>query len=419
MKKQDVNLNNDLVNSLPILCPTMRELVVLSQKEEIDLNKLKDLLFWDVGLCVKALKEINSIENRSKPIESLQQGLESLELEHFLFKALSSHLNKINSEDGVWYNRFNQHSVVTAMTCKMIGEELKYEDLEELYLCGLLHDIGILFLRNNFPEEYALVLERENNGEALARIEREILSTDHMETAEREIKDWSFPHNLKVALGEFKFEPDKEMHSNKQLTNVVGVAGKFSEVLFVETEKSEINKLFNLWEESLNLPSGFFEKLYPQLQDEVNRRSAFCQNISEDQTEIILEAHKMVNKFYQSCENKIKEKFRELAMENEVERKKAELESLRIVLATFSHYINNATTSIMGRSQLIDIAVRKGEIKDESGKISSAMKIIQRGVENITAVLNGLKKLDSFRTVRYHERSNIIDLADKIDIKNL
>jgi hypothetical protein len=73
----------------------------------------------------------------------------------------------------------------------------------------------------------------------------------------------------------------------------------------------------------------------------------------------------------------------------------------------------------MGRSQLIDIAIKRGDIKDENGKISSSMKIIQQGVENITAVLNGLKRLDSFRTVRYHERSNIIDIRDKIEIKGL
>jgi signal transduction histidine kinase len=151
----------------------------------------------------------------------------------------------------------------------------------------------------------------------------------------------------------------------------------------------------------------------------MSQRSLYYQNPPEDLTGTILQAHSQITALCQNCEDKLKERFRSMTRKNEEERKKAELESLRIILATFSHYINNATTSIMGRSQLIDFAIKRGEIKDESGKISSSMKIIQQGVENITAVLNGLKKLDSFRTIKYHERSNIIDLQDKIEIKGL
>jgi len=187
----------------------------------------------------------------------------------------------------------------------------------------------------------------------------------------------------------------------------------------VEAEHQAIDDLFRSWENNLKLPSGFFNGIHSRLMDEIKTRAAQYQNVSEDLTEAVLQAHSIMSGLYQTCEEKTREKFRGLTRKNEEERKKGELESLKVILATFSHYINNATTSIMGRSQLIDIAIKKGEIKDESGKISNSMKIIQQGVENITAVLNGLKKLDSFKTVRYHERSNIIDLRDKIEIKGL
>ncbi|MDH4223571.1 MAG: HDOD domain-containing protein, partial [candidate division Zixibacteria bacterium] len=357
--------------------------------------------------------------NIDEPVKSLDQGLESIEFEYFLIKALSSPFYVQNSEEEVWYNRFNQRSVITALACRFIGEEITCPDLEELYLYGLLHNIGILFLKSNFPEEYALVLEKANKGEKLAQVEREILTTDHIEVAERAFKDWSFPRNFQIALAGNKLSSEKGAWFNKHLVKVIDISEKLSEVLFVEAEKSKINQLFKTWEEDLNLTTGFFERLYSNLHEMVNQRSTYSKSISGNQMDMVLKVHQLVGKLCQSCENKLKDRFRELSIENEKERKKAELESLKIVLATFSHYINNATTSIMGRSQLIDIAIRKGEIKDESGKISSAMKIIQQGVENITAVLNGLKKLDSFRTVRYHERSNIIDLKDKIDIKSL
>jgi len=426
MKKEELILRCDSIMGLPILYQTLGELVKLSRQKEPDLNKLKTLLFEDVGLCAKALNDINSIEDRKGPLSSFARGLEELDLEHFLIKGLSAPLYSQNSKETVWLNRFNQRSVVTALACRFIGEEIAYPDLEELYLCGLLHDMGILFLKSSFPEEYTLVLERKNNGDKLTQAEREILATDHLEAGEREVKTWDFPKNLKKAVEGHEFSKsgstgnaEKDYEPSELVPRIVGVAEQISEVIFVETEPQALERLSESWEKSIKLPSGFFNRVYPKLTEEINQRSIYYQNVPEDLTDMVLQAHTQITRLVQNCEKKTIEKFRELSRKKEEARKKAELESLKIILATFSHYINNATTSIMGRSQLIDIAIKRGEIKDESGKISSSMKTIQQGVENITTVLNGLKKLESFRTIRYHEHSNIIDLRNKIEIKGL
>lgn len=419
MKKGELNLKNDLIPNLPILPQSFWNLVKLYQKKELDCKKLKPLLFEDVCLCIKALSDINSIEDKRHPFDSFDQALESIDLDHFMIKSLSSPLYHLNSKEIVWLSQFNQRSLVTGLACWFIGEEKAYPDLEELYLCGLLHDAGMLFLKTSFPEEYSLVLEKKNNGEKLSKIEKETLATDHLEFGEEAVKNWSFPRNLKKAIGCHETEVQTYFETSDQVARIVSVAEQISEILFVEAEAQAIDNLFRSWENSLKLQSGFFDRIHSRLMEEIKNRAAQIQNVPEDLTETVLQAHSIMSGLYQTGEEETREKFRELTRKTEEERKKGELESLKVILATFSHYINNATTSIMGRSQLIDIAIKKGEIKDESGKISNSMKIIQQGVENITAVLNGLKKLDSFKTVRYHERSNIIDLRDKIEIKGL
>ena len=419
MKKEQLSLKNDLIPNLPILPQSFWNLVKLYQKKELDYKKLKPLILEDVCLCIKALSDINSIENKKHPFGSFDQALESLDLEHLLIRSLSSPLYHWNSEEAVWLNQFSQRSLVTALACRLIGEEKGRPDLEELYLCGLLHDSGMLFLKTSFPEEYSLVLEKKNNGEKLSKIEKETLATNHLEFGEDTVKNWSFPRNLKKAIGCHETDLQTDYEASDQVARIVSVAEQTSEILFVEAEAKTMDDLFRTWESSLKLPSGFFKRMHSRLLDEIRTRASQDQNISEDLAEAVLQAHSIMSGLYQTCEEKTREKFRGLTRKNEEERKKAELESLKVILATFSHYINNATTSIMGRSQLIDIAIKKGEIKDESGKIANSMKIIQQGVENITAVLNGLKKLDSFKTIRYHERSNIIDLRDKIEIKGL
>jgi len=420
MRKEDVIIASDSITGLPILPQTLWELVKLYQQKVTDFQKLKALLFGDVGLCAKVLGEINSIEDKQEPVNSFDQALKALNLEQFLIKALSSPLYDLkNSEEIVWHNRFNQSSVVSALACKFIGEEISYPDLDELYLCGLLHDVGILFLKDSFPEEYTLVLERKNNGEKLSQIEREILATDHLEAGEGVIAEWVFPRNLKKAIIGHEDNAKESYEPAELVPRIVSVAEQITEIIFVETEAQVLEKLSRSWGKSINLPSGFFNRIYPKLSEEISKRAVYYQDVPEDLMDVVLQAHKLIGTLIQNCEDKTNEKIRELCRKSEEETKKTELESLKIILATFSHYINNATTSIMGRSQLIDIAIKRGDIKDENGKISSSMKIIQQGVENITAVLNGLKKLESFRTVRYHEHSNIIDIRNKIEIKGL
>lgn len=193
MKKEELDLKNDLIPNLPILPQSLWNLVKLYQKKELDRKKLKPLLFEDVCLCIKALSDINSIEDKKHPFDSFDQALESIDLDHFMIKSLSSPLYHLNSEEIVWLSQFNQRSFVTGLACRFIGEEKAYPDLEELYLCGLLHDSGMLFLKTSFPEEYSLVLEKKNNGEKLSKIEKETLATDHLEFGEEAVKNWSFP----------------------------------------------------------------------------------------------------------------------------------------------------------------------------------------------------------------------------------
>lgn len=419
MKKEEPALKNDLIANLPILPHSFWSLVQSYQKKELESERLKPLLFEDVCLCIKVLNEVNAAEDKKHPFSSFDQALESIDPEHLLIRGLSSPLCPWNSEEGVWLNQFNLRSLVTALACKFIGQEKSYPDLDELYLCGFLHDSGMLFLKSSFPEEYSLVLEKKNNGEKLSEIEKKFLATDHLEFGEEKIDTWTFPRNLKKVMESHEEEAGKTSGPSEPVCRIVNVAEQISEILFVEAEPKAIDDLYKSWEESLELSSGFFRAMHSRLVEEVKTRASQRQNLPEDLTETLLQAHGIMSELYHTYEEKTREKFKGLARKNEEERKKAELESLKVILATFSHYINNATTSIMGRSQLIDIAIKKGEIKDESGKISNSMRIIQQGVENITAVLNGLKKLDSFKTIRYHERSNIIDLTDKIEIKGL
>ncbi|MBK7143067.1 MAG: hypothetical protein IPH75_13420 [bacterium] len=76
--------------------------------------------------------------------------------------------------------------------------------------------------------------------------------------------------------------------------------------------------------------------------------------------------------------------------------------------------MNNATATILGRAQLIEYAINKGTIQDQTGQLRSAMGIITNGVNTISSVMEELKNLASFDTTVYHAEDVFLDIEAKL-----
>jgi len=93
---------------------------------------------------------------------------------------------------------------------------------------------------------------------------------------------------------------------------------------------------------------------------------------------------------------------------------KASLDALKTITATFNHYINNASATILGRAQLVELGIQNGEVIDRKGSAAAAMREIMTRVKAISAVMGELEKLDSYETVVYHDDTYILDIENKI-----
>lgn len=89
------------------------------------------------------------------------------------------------------------------------------------------------------------------------------------------------------------------------------------------------------------------------------------------------------------------ESFPGLFSSNSSEEKEKTLEG---VVGNFTHKLNNATATILGKAQLAKLAVMKGKIQDPEGKLLPALESIEAAVARITEAteilhtLPGLKK---------------------------
>lgn len=90
-----------------------------------------------------------------------------------------------------------QHSVAVGLTAKGVCILAKrHGQAETAFLTGLLHDIGKIALDTCFPEAYAEVMARVEEGLPYVEAERETLGLDHAAAGALLAAEWSFPQTI-------------------------------------------------------------------------------------------------------------------------------------------------------------------------------------------------------------------------------
>ena len=94
-----------------------------------------------------------------------------------------------------------RHAVATAIASRTIGKYLAHPELEELFVAGLLHDIGKVVMDSYFHEEYATVIERAVEEEiTFHSAERDLLDYDHTIVGQMLAKHWRLPEKLAMMI---------------------------------------------------------------------------------------------------------------------------------------------------------------------------------------------------------------------------
>lgn len=93
------------------------------------------------------------------------------------------------------------------------------------YLAALLHDIGLLFLGHNFPEQYELInrVMTENPDRNLLELEEDFLGTTHIELGEKVMKAWDMPHEILEVIAHHH-EYDYRSETGSRFANIVYIA---------------------------------------------------------------------------------------------------------------------------------------------------------------------------------------------------
>lgn len=221
--------------SLPSPPGVAAQIIELSNDPTSDLGKLADTVSVDPALSAKILRIANSpLYAWSGKVENLRQALGLLGFNATLTLALSFCLVKTlrsKGDKGMDYSLFWRRSLAAATCCRVLGSYLRIGAREELFLAGLLQDIGMLALDKAVPELYENLGQEQTNHRQIQALEQEALGADHAAVGAWLLQDWHLPRHFQFAVaGSHHPESIESPGEYQPLIDCVAVSGAIADI---------------------------------------------------------------------------------------------------------------------------------------------------------------------------------------------
>jgi len=193
-------------DELPTLPTVASKIITLTAREDTTLSGIANLVSTDTALSVKILKVSNSaFYSFAQQISSINQAVSILGINavrslvlSFSFLSMRAGKNKKVQFD---FEQFWKNSLAGAVASKLILERVKGADTEEIFVCGLLQNLGELILARTFPEKYDETLAKVNEHQHDAlNVQEDAFGTTHSTIGYEVAKKWGFPEVLLLPI---------------------------------------------------------------------------------------------------------------------------------------------------------------------------------------------------------------------------
>ncbi len=401
---------------------TLAEILRIADESATSSSDLSRVVLSDPVLTTKLLRLANSVSyGQARQVSTVNQAIKLLGFRAVKSLALSTAVYDVFSANtgvmGDHIRRFWRHALETAAYAQLIAARTNYSVQEEAFVGGLIHDMGLIILAGIFPADYKQLWQSPWPNTDLQTIEEERFGINHTDAGAFLFSDWGLPEHLVEAVRHHHaVVVDPGCTQSEPLTQIIALAnlmGRHRMEPAPMTDTTSLDAKYKL----VNALGVKHEDL-ADIDSWVSTHLAELANHLEidigSPVEVLAEANACLFKMLQDVEGLLVNRRESVRNEAAEERNKIAAEVMRVVSATFSHYINNATTTIMGHAQLVDMLLKKEDIGDPAGRVANAMNTIQNSVVAITAILDELKSTPAYNVVSYHDRSHILDVDDQI-----
>ncbi|MCC6141257.1 MAG: HDOD domain-containing protein [Nitrospira sp.] len=248
------------LKNLPSLPALYQELMNEIHSRDASLKKVAKIIGKDMAMVTKILQLVNSAFFGLRTTVSNPEQAVAL-LGSDTIRALVLSMQAFSQFDGVALPGFSlnalwQHGLKTSGFAKVIAqqEQAPQAMVDEAFTAGLLHDIGLLLLASNKPEDYQRVLKLQKDNALLDwQAEQEIFGVTHAEVGAYLLSLWGVGeaivesvafHHRPSACGDSVFSPLTAVHVANAIAESENSAGGESRP--VQIDEAYLTKLGKL-----------------------------------------------------------------------------------------------------------------------------------------------------------------------------
>jgi len=194
------------VTELPTLPSTVARILEISGSDNSSAADLAKVIYLDQSLAAKVLRIANSpFYGFARKVKTLEHatvilGFKDIRNMALAMTVFSSFCVKTRNTqfDRV---RFWEHSLSCGLAAKVVGEAAGL-NRTELFVTGLIHDLGKIILDRYHQDGFQEVLEvAAKTGMRWTEAEQEVLGFTHAELGQALLEAWKFPSELTCPVG--------------------------------------------------------------------------------------------------------------------------------------------------------------------------------------------------------------------------
>ena len=232
------------MGDMPIFSASVNRVHVVGSDPDADAMALSMEILKDANLTTKVLKLANSpifnrgmgkIGNLSRAVVVL--GFDTVKSAVLTLKLIDSFQQQNPSVDmtSLLVNAYLSASFVRGLSARC-----GVKDIEQTYICGLLHNLGDIVVAYTLPEEYGQIKQlQQEEGLSRREAERRVLGTELSTLGQDIVSDWEFPQSVVKTIGAKAGDSDTPIRNQTELTaSLAALASETMDLLYSERPAS-------------------------------------------------------------------------------------------------------------------------------------------------------------------------------------
>lgn len=409
---------NPQLQSLP---QTLAEVLRVVRDESSSANDLAAVLLKDPALSARVLRVVNSPSyGLEREVGSVTQAVMTVGTRQVTALAMVTSIYGMTADwqGGLDRLRFWRHSLEVAIAARSIAEKIGYQKTEEIFVAGLLHNIGLLVLESSFPEQFQSVWKATGTDTSVIDAEEEVWGTNHARVGQFVLEQWHLPEMLCQAVGRHHhvFTPgsdDAELIP-AQIVSLADRISKFPVSQNAATEDRIDRETREIIRQNLNLSTEQLLAVEKSLFSQVVEEAKYLEMDIGSTDELLTEANRMLFDQYLSLENMLEDNRRMNRQVAGEQVRRGYLESLKSTTVSFTNYVDTTSVSMMTQVEEVSRALKSGIIIDPEGLVARTVENISQSLKAAIAITGAMRGLTEKEAALHFDQESATALESRI-----